>query len=1045
MNSIFPSLPDPWQRLDFEGSTIYVNPSRPDWLVPGPEARRLLEHQPGSPAEMLARAQLENQLAVDTQEPPYRGRSSYLQLTSLKECWFHLTSRCNLSCRHCLFDCSPAQSQSLAPDLLAQGLREARQLGSTLFYFTGGEPFLYPGFLAILKDLLSEADVHVVILTNGLLLEQHLAELTRLPKERLHLQISLDGLEPHHDQLRGPGTFRRVLDILATLHREGFRVTLSVAINLVNIDDLPAITALAADQGVTNLHFLWHLRRGKGGTELFVAPPRIFAQLRLAEAIAAARGVSIDNIETISSQVFSAPGTRFDLSNTGWESLTVGPDGNIYPSPALVGLAELNCGPLTAGLEQVWRHSPVLKKIRGASLIDTRENAERPLGFLTGGGDLDHSYLRSGEFVGHDPYLELYESLALWLISRRAGLYPVRNRAEIILRMGDVRHDCPDGGRSVSLTHCNCVISLPEGAGHQSVQEFYGQAARQTNNEIVNPFGPSGAGLTFIPLDSRKRSYGCGSPVQDAHPLPGEVLVDLGSGSGVECFLAAAQVGPTGRVFGIDMTREMLELARKSQADVVAELGFDNVEFRQGYLEDLPLPEATADVVISNCVINLSPDKRTTFHEIYRILKPGGRLVVSDIVTDTIIPVTIKNNLKFRGECLGGALQQEQLLAMLRAVGFAEAQLLKRFPYRQEGATRFFSLTFCCRKPATPDPEIEVVYRGPLAALAGDDGTLLFRGRPARISSRLAGQLGEALFQLDQQGGVLNQVANNGCDCRPSPEPRPASPCCPPGESDPEASLRRLPLNFSPEPNQTAPLPRQIRGCLVCGGEVRYLPRPEPATCHYCGTTGTTEVSCATHFVCDHCHLKDGLEVIKRVCTTSGEKDLYALLHLLRSHPTLAMHGPEHHAMIPGVILAAYRNNGGKLSADRITTGIDRGSRIPGGVCGFWGGCGAGLGVGIAFAVIMEATPLSPGARQQAQKITARVLARLAETKGARCCRREALGALREATIIADEILGITLPIKDERPCDQSDLNQECIRKACGFWERMNDPAISPT
>jgi MoaA/NifB/PqqE/SkfB family radical SAM enzyme/ubiquinone/menaquinone biosynthesis C-methylase UbiE len=1033
MNSIYPSLLDHWQRLDFEGATIYVHPTRPDWLVPGPEAIHRLEQQPSSPAEMLARGQLENQLAVDPQESRYLGRNAHLKLTSLKECWFHLTSRCNLSCRHCLFDCSPAQSQSLAPDLLAQGIREARALGSALFYFTGGEPFIYPGFLQILKDLLADPEVHVVILTNGLLLEQYLDELARLPKERLHLQLSLDGLEPHHDQLRGSGTFRRLLNILGTLRQEGFLVTLSVAINLVNIDDLPAITALAADHGVGNLHFLWHLMRGRGGEELFVEPSRIFQQLRLAETIAAVRGVSIDNLETIRSQIFSAPGTRFDLSNTAWESVAVGPDGNIYPSPALVGLAELNCGPLTAGLEEVWRHSPVLKKIRGTSLIDAQEAAARPLSFLTGGGDLDHSYLRSGEFVGHDPYLELYESLALWLISSKAGRYPVRNPAEFILRMGDVRHDCPDGGRSVSLTHCNCVISLPGGSGHRSVQEFYGRAARQTNAEIVNPFGPGEAGLTFIPLDSRKRSYGCGSPVQDAAPQPGEILVDLGSGSGVECFLAAAQVGPTGKVFGIDMTPEMLELARKSQVSVVGELGYDNVEFRQGYLEELPLPEATADVVISNCVINLSPDKRTTFHEIYRVLKPGGRLVVSDIVTDTSIPVAIKNNLKFRGECLGGALQQEQLLAMLRAVGFAEAQLLKRFPYRQEGRTRFFSLTFSCRKPAPSDQDMAVVYRGPMAALAGEDGSLLFRGRPARVSSRLAGQLGETVFRLDSQGGVLNQTATNSC-CGDSQESLPTTgSCCAPPENRPTPSLLKVPMLFSPDQSPVAPVPRQARGCLVCGGEVRYLSRPEPATCHYCGVGVTTEVSCATHFVCDRCHLEGGLEVIKRICSTTGETDLFALLHLLRSHPALAMHGPEHHAMVPGVILAVYRNNGGQLGADRIITGIDRGRTIPGGVCGFWGGCGAGLGVGIAFAVILEATPLTPGARQKAQQITGRVLSKLAETKGARCCRREALGALQQAAVIAEEMWGVSMPIRDERACDQSGLNRECLKRACRF------------
>lgn len=1030
--NIPPTLLDTWQPLTFEGQTIYVNPSRPDWLVPGPEAKRLLAAPPNTPAEALARAQLEHQLSNATANPDYRGRSAHLQLTRLKECWFHLTSRCNLSCRHCLFSCSPAEQQELAPELLANGLQEARALGSKLIYFTGGEPLLYPNFPQILKDLLTDPELHGVILTNGLLLPQHLTELAALPKERLHFQISLDGLEEHHDYLRGPGTFRRLLTILDSLREQAFLVTLSVAVNQVNIADLAKIVSLAADRGVANLHFLWHFIRGKGNSAQFVAPAEIFSQLRQAQEIATGRGLSIDNIEALRSQIFSAPGTRFDLSNTGWESLAVGPDGNIYPSPALVGMAELNCGPLADGLEQAWRQSSVLARIRDTSLLDSATTAASPLSFLIGGGDLDHSYLRGGEFVGHDPYLELYESLALWLIAERAARYPLRNPGEIILRMGDVRHDCPDGGRAVSLTHCNCVVALPGASGHRAVQEFYGQAAVSTNADIVNPFGPTAPGLTFIPMDSQQKSYGCGSPVQDAALLPGEVLVDLGSGSGVECFLAAVQVGQSGQVFGIDMTPEMLALARKSQASVAAKLGYDNVEFRQGFLEAIPLPDGTADVVISNCVINLSPDKRTTFHEIYRVLKPGGRLVVSDIVTDTAIPITIKNNEKFRGECLGGALQQEHLLAMLRAAGFTGARLLKRFPYRREGNTQFYSLTYSCiRDTATPELA-EVIYRGPLAVLSHENGDLFFKGRPTRIAASLVTQLNEDFFILDRQGGVINQSASNGCGCGQEPEPAaPAGSCCPTTPLPPTTTGS---ASAWIHPSLNSPSHKHFQGCLVCGGPINYLSQPEPATCHFCGGRSETEVTCPDHYVCDACHLEDGLTVIKRVCGSSHEKDLFTLLHLLRSHPALAMHGPEHHALVPGVILTCYRNNGGEISASAINTGIDRGSKIPGGVCGFWGGCGAALGVGIAFAVILEANPLAPKARQQSQQITVRVMQRLAATRGARCCRRESLTALHEAAAIAKEYLGLSLPSRDQQRCAQSELNRECIRKSCLFW-----------
>jgi MoaA/NifB/PqqE/SkfB family radical SAM enzyme/ubiquinone/menaquinone biosynthesis C-methylase UbiE len=687
-----------WQRMTFNDRAVYLDSAKPDWFVPGPEADRLLKNLPGEPSAGLQRRQLLNQIEGE-ELSEYKGRGAYLSLEGLKECWFHLTAKCNLACKHCLFSSSPKMSEALSPDLLRQGLAEARELGSKLFYFTGGEPFVYPNFVEIIGNLLTDCDVHAVVLTNALLVENHLEKLAALPKDRLHLQVSLDGLEERHDFLRGAGTFKRLMSVLDILAERGFSLTLSVAVNKVNFMDLAAITELAARKKVTNLHFLWHFVRGKGSAEQFVEPAAIFPELLKAQKVAEEHGIAIDNIETIRSQVFSSPGTRFDLSNTAWESLAVGPDGRIYPSPALVGIEDLAAGMLSDGLGKAWRESPVLERIRQASLINSPATAPHPLRFLTGGGDLDHSYLAAGKFTGEDPYLDLYEAVALWLITDRAGSYPLRNPAEIQLRMGDVRYDCPDGGRDISLTHCNCVISISAGDGHRSVREFYGEAAQRTNNEITNPFGPEGEALEFIPLESKSRSYGCGSPVNDADLRPGETVVDLGSGSGVECFLAAEKVGPAGKVFGIDMTDEMLALARESQRTVAAKLGYDNLEFRHGYLEDIPLEDSSAEAVISNCVINLSPDKRRTLHEIFRVLKPGGRLVVSDIVTDRQIPTRVRNNEKLRGECLGGAQQQEQLLAMLRAAGFIGAELIKRFPYRREEGSQFYSLTFRCLKP----------------------------------------------------------------------------------------------------------------------------------------------------------------------------------------------------------------------------------------------------------------------------------------------------------------------------------------------------------
>ena len=778
MNKLPTLYPENWQRLSFGGRAVYLDPEKPDWFVPGDEADRLLQNFITDPASILQRRLILNQIETD-QPTDYKGRAAYLSLEGLKECWFHLTSKCNLACSHCLFSSSPANNEALSPELLDKGLKEAKALGANLYYFTGGEPFVYPGFVEIIRDLLKDRDAHAVVLTNGLLLDKYLEELVDLPKERLHLQISLDGLEEHHDSLRGASTFARLMAILDILTEREFSLTLSVAVNKINYQDLAAITELAARKKVTNLHFLWHFIRGKGVADQFVAPAEIFPELLKAQQVAEEQGVMIDNVETIRSQVFSSPGTRFDLSNTGWESLAVGPNGRIYPSPALVGVEELAAGELADGLAEVWRNSPVLKRIRQASLIDSHQEGKRPWRFLTGGGDLDHSYLAGGKFTGHDPYLDLYESLALWLITSRVESYPLRNSAEIQLRMGDVRFDCPDGGREISLTHCNCVISVSAGDGHQSVREFYGRAAQLTNDEITNPFGPDGSALEFIPVESKSRSYGCGSPVNDAAIQSGETVVDLGSGSGVECFIAAEKVGPSGRVFGIDMTAEMLALARESQKKVVAKLGYDNLEFRHGYLEEIPLEDSSVDAVISNCVINLSPDKRRTLHEIFRILKPGGRLVVSDIVTDRQIPTGIRNNEKLRGECLGGAMQQEQLLAMLRATGFGGAELIKRFPYRLEGETQFYSLTFRCLKAETGE-EVAVIYRGPAEAVLVD-GVLLFKGRKGRLKRHVAKQLNESLFIVDAEGGVTNSEARDSCCCGPLPsieDKKAASVCC---------------------------------------------------------------------------------------------------------------------------------------------------------------------------------------------------------------------------------------------------------------------------
>lgn len=174
-----------------------------------------------------------------------------------------------------------------------------------------------------------------------------------------------------------------------------------------------------------------------------------------------------------------------------------------------------------------------------------------------------------------------------------------------------------------------------------------------------------------LPSEVTGLSLGCGDPVTLAALQPGQTVIDLGSGGGIDCFLAAKRVGEDGRVIGVDMTAAMIE---KAQANKI-KVGAENVEFRLGEIEHLPVADGTADVVISNCVINLSPDKPQVFREAYRVLRPGGRLAVSDIVTDGPLPGKVKNSLSAWAGCIAGAMDVNNYIAAIEAAGFVDVEM----------------------------------------------------------------------------------------------------------------------------------------------------------------------------------------------------------------------------------------------------------------------------------------------------------------------------------------------------------------------------------
>ena len=207
------------------------------------------------------------------------------------------------------------------------------------------------------------------------------------------------------------------------------------------------------------------------------------------------------------------------------------------------------------------------------------------------------------------------------------------------------------------------------------------QTARMSH-EIYDAADTSG-----VPTEAIVASLGCGNPTALAQLKPGETVLDLGSGGGIDMFLSAKRVGPAGKVYGLDMTDEMLALARENQKKA----GVENVEFLKGEIENIPLPDNSVDVVISNCVINLSVDKRRVLREAFRVLKPGGRFAVSDVVLCGEIPATLRSNPELWAGCVAGAMQEPKYKSELAAAGFVDVDIEPTRVFRAADVREFLS------------------------------------------------------------------------------------------------------------------------------------------------------------------------------------------------------------------------------------------------------------------------------------------------------------------------------------------------------------------
>lgn len=232
---------------------------------------------------------------------------------------------------------------------------------------------------------------------------------------------------------------------------------------------------------------------------------------------------------------------------------------------------------------------------------------------------------------------------------------------------------------------------------HEAVKSRYGRLAETGSSCCGSNASLYEADMNLIPTEVAEFSLGCGDPISIAELRPGEVVVDLGSGGGLDAFLSAQRVGETGRVIGVDMTPAMIERATKARD----KQGFKNVEFRLGQIEHMPIEDNTADVIISNCVINLAPDKKAVFKDAFRVLKPGGRFAVADIVTEGALTPDERANMDFWSECLTGAIDVNVYLGALREVGFVDAQVTHKVAYTGESnfSAKIFSARITARKP----------------------------------------------------------------------------------------------------------------------------------------------------------------------------------------------------------------------------------------------------------------------------------------------------------------------------------------------------------
>ncbi|MBI5050948.1 MAG: radical SAM protein, partial [Nitrospirae bacterium] len=589
----------------------------------------------------------------------YPGRGKLIAPHQLDELWIYNTLSCNLRCKHCLVSAGKELKDELTAEEIKRVVDEAVELGAKRFYITGGEPFMKDNIFELIRYITQEKGKELIIQTNATLLDdKKIALLEKLNTPRLIIQVSLEGPDAKiHDNLRGKGSFDKAVDGIKRLIGIGIVPVVATAISKFNESYITDTSRFLSTLGVKDHHILWMHTRGRGASNvdnLFVHSEKIADIMRDLRGIYKEGEIIVDNEESFKVRLKAKRGRKNDLCNNCYEKVCINSDGHVYPCASFNSDSRFDAGSIREkSLKDIWLASKIMAWFRNNSVQGKEECETCYLKFFCGGGCTAQSYYASeletgkGSLMAHEPYCATYKALfedILWDLARE-GVSSVGSDAKgytapYVYNAMDGKlpsylsnaFKSLDDSFEVGTYHCSCVLAVdvedddavckPDIKGQitKTVKKKFSTAAYMPEEKFYCPTGYDPKDLSHIPTEVLDVSYGCGNPAAIAELREGDVVLDLGSGAGIDCFIAAKRLGKHGKVIGLDMTDEMVEKAGESAKKVAASLSYDIVEFRKGNLMEMPVDDNSIDLVISNCVINLTEDKTKVMEEVFRVL-----------------------------------------------------------------------------------------------------------------------------------------------------------------------------------------------------------------------------------------------------------------------------------------------------------------------------------------------------------------------------------------------------------------------------------------